>query len=57
MSDLYVYVYVYVESDDDYSYDSKVYAIDPIGHKFLVVKDSRYFKWVDTKDCEFIREE
>ena len=56
MSDLYVYVYV-ESDDDDYSYDSKVYAIDPIGHKFLVVKDSRYFKWVDTKDCEFIREE
>ena len=54
MSDLYVYVYV---ESDDYSYDSKVYAIDPIGHKFLVVKESRYFKWVDTKDCEFIREE
>lgn len=59
MSDL----YVCVESDDDYySYDSKVYAIDPVGHKFLVVKESRYFNkpsftWVDTKDCEFIKEE
>ena len=54
MSDL----YVCVESDDDYySYNSKVYAIDPVGPKFLVVKESRYFKWVDTKDCEFIKEE
>ena len=59
MSDL----YVCVETDEDYfTYNSKVYAIDPIGHKFLVIKNSKYFKskyfkWVDTKDCEFIKEE
>lgn len=54
MSDLYVCVESY---DDYYSYDSKVYAIDPIGHKFLVIKNSKYFKWVNTKDCKFIKEE
>ena len=54
MSDLYVCVESY---DDYYSYDSKVYAIDPIGHKFLVIKNSKYFKWVDTKDCKLIKEE
>ena len=54
MSDLYVCVESY---DDYYSYDSKVYAIAPIGHKFLVIKNSKYFKWVDTKDCKFIKEE
>ena len=51
-------LYAHIKTDEDYfTYNSKVYAIDPIGHKFLVIKNSKYFKWVDTKDCEFIKEE
>lgn len=59
MTDLYVHVEIHVgfKDDDYYAYDSKVYAIDPIGHKFLVVNDYGYFKWVDTGDCELIKEE
>ena len=29
----------------------KVYYIDPIRDRFLVVNDKGYFMWVYTKDC------
>jgi hypothetical protein len=38
---------------DYYDIRSKVYAIDPIKDRFLIVKDGR-FKWVFTVDCSVV---
>lgn len=40
------------------SYDcphvSKVYFIDSTRDRFLIIKESGYFHWVDTADCELV---
>ena len=45
----------YVRWYDDYDclHVSKVYFIDSTRDRFLVVKESGYFCWVKTEDCEF----
>lgn len=50
MSEFYVCWY----DDYDCSHISKVYFIDSTRDRFLVIKESRYFCWVNTCDCELV---
>lgn len=53
MSDIFVRWY------DDYgcSHDSKVYFVDSVRDRFLVVTDHKTFYWVSTGDCELLEGE
>lgn len=45
---------------DDYNvaHDSRVYYIDPIRDRFLVVRyENNEFYWVNTSECELITED
>ena len=48
---------VYYDYGDYEGGKSKVYAIDTISHRFLIVTNSGYFKWVLTEDCEIVKED
>lgn len=47
---------IFVRWYDDYgcSNDSKVYFVDPVRDRFLVVTDRKTFYWVSTEDCEIL---
>lgn len=38
-------------------HNSKVYAIDSVRDRFLVVDDLGYFHWVNTEDCQLVKED
>lgn len=43
--------------DYDNEHTSRVYAIDSVRDRFLVVDDNEFFNWADTKDCKLVKEE
>lgn len=45
--------------DDEYgcTYESKVYCIDSVRDRFLVVDRKGHFVWVSTDDCELMEED
>ena len=42
--------------DDDYlgCIQSKVYSIDSVRDRFLIIDKDGWFKWVSTKDCRMV---
>lgn len=46
-----------VKYEGDYTITSKVYAIDTVRDRFLIVDIWDNFVWVDTRNCEFVKED
>lgn len=42
---------------DEYgtSHESVVYSVDSVRDRFLVVDENKYFHWVFTSNCEFLK--
>lgn len=50
--------YIYVLWYDDYgcSHESRVYFVDATRDLFLVVDEKQNFHWINTDECELLKE-
>lgn len=47
-------IFVVWYDDYDDSHNSKVYFVDPVRDRFLVVNEDKNFYWVSTNDCKIL---